>query len=1107
MESSSRDRSSRMDASSSVRDSSSRRRGTMRKSGSGIGDARRRRRASGDKNSMKQDGSLVDNSSGYTTASARGRGNMDMSGYSTSLRGSSQRRVPKETSIGNGSGDLSAATSTTGMTDSSASGMNRHVQKYRTAQEELQQHQHSKKPEKRHGRRRHSIAQGVPSSSSGDVGSKSPISSRGKRSLSSKYRLISRVAAGTTDTSGSPKTPRSRRRQSIGAENGNTEETLATSSGGSSNSDRNLRQLKQQQKHRPKRRSSLPGNTNTSGSGTIPLSNSRSNRNEDSGSDSNHGSSKNTNTGTVTGTLLKRAFTADAASTPTAGAATLRKAPPPLGVRKKSPIRSVKRNASMPAGKKGIQQPRSRADRRPSGGSKLLGTRSQSRDGGSSLRRASVSGAAVAQDNEQKQRRRRLSKDMASRTSWDTPKSKPKLSSAAMLMFGDKHKKNSGNISIDESSMPSLAALDLSIHAGKRYSADSSTIFTTTTNETDTIASAPNHGNSTVGRKALPQNTLLKAQSYSLLVDNATSHHVPVSPRRGRDGYEDEGSTAIYDSDYNDGDTYDGGDIYSTASIDHGTVATVTTTTSSTMRDGSSIIAADLSRSDVSRRSDESESRGSGGRRRRMMVEGSRKMDGSRMDRSGARRRAKSCDGSSEAPKTPRSSRKSPGRSAARPRRSSRGLASTDRRGSSGSLGRSRSRSGEPKAASRRRASMSASARSSSRDRVYYRERSSSSLEQKRARAAVAAAANAGSGGAIQRNQTTTAIPERQQSSNSLKSKKSVEPPSPRRQRAASSVGVHKSKSPRKRKKTKKKSSKLLESLSQIDTMWVRGSGDKAEMQAAASEAILSIPEGAINVQPQQRNRKSSNMSVGAASIGSSSRKSVGSGRRIRRQNSNGGASVASRGSSSSRKGRRPSKTKPRASDASWSLADIDVGEEKSVATHPIVASKSADDKFTETPRRKRESFRRVKSLGSADGLQSTSRQASQKSISSNPHQQSTPGGNRQFRSDKAMTTTQDPFSMKADEIDPFGSQHGEQFENDLFSANSLPDPFLGPKTQKLVKTSTEKPGNKKVDPLGPSFHMTDDFGDFGDASFANFDGSGSFQVISADDSTVKSML
>ena len=1079
-----------MDASSSVRDSSSRRRGTMRKSGSGVGDARRRRRASGDRNSMKQDAStsLADNSSGYTTAPARGRGSMDISGYSTSMRGSSQRRVAKENTLGNSSGDLSVATSTTGMVDSASSGMNRHVQKYRTAQEQLQQHQSSKKPEKRHSRRRHSSAQGIPSSSSGDVGSKSPISSRDKRSLSSKYKLISRVAAGATDAVAAPKTPKSRRRRSIGAEN-STEETLATSSGGSSNSGRNQEQpQQQQQKQRPKRRSSLPGKTNTNSSAIPPRSNSRTNRNQKSGSNSDLGTPKTNTTGTATRATPKRAFSIDSASTSSVGAAALAKAPPPSGVRKKSPIRSVKRNISMPAGKKGNQQLRSRTDRRPSGGSRLLGTRSHSGDRESSQRRASVAGAATAgQDIEQKQRRRRPSKDMASRTTWDTPKSKPKFSSAAILMFGGNHKKTSGSISMDDSSMPSLAALDLSIHTGKRYSADSSTIVTTTTNATDTIASAPNQGNSMVGRKPLPPNALLKAKSYSLLVDNATSHHVPLSPRRGGD---DDGSTTIDDSDVNDGDTYDGGDIYSAASIDQGTVATATTTTSSTMRDGSSLMAADLSRSDVSRRSDENESRASGGRRRRMMVDGSRKMDGSRMDRSEARRRAKSCDGSNGAPKTPRSSRKSPGRSAARPRRNSRGLSSSGRRGSSGSLGRSRSRSGEPKAASRRRASMSASVRSSSRDRGYSRERSSSSLEQKRARAAVVAAANTGSG-AIRRSQTTTAIPERQKSSNSLKSKNSAEPPSPRRQRGASSVLANKNKSPAKRKKTKKKISKLPDNLSQIETMWVRGSGDKAEMQAAASEVVANIPEGAINVQPQQRNRKSSNMSVGAASMGSSSRKGVGSSRLLPRQNSNGAASIASRGSSDSRKGRRPSKSRPRVSDTSWSLADIDLGEDMPGATPPIVASKSSDDKmFAETSRGKRENFRRVKSLGSRDGLQGKSRQASQKIIASNPQQPSTPEGNLRVTSDKSVASAQDPFTMKADEIDPFGSQHGEQFRNDVFSSNPLPDPFQAPKPQQFGKASTEKPGYKKGDPLGPSFHLTDDFGDFGDASFANYDGS-----------------
>ena len=965
--------------------------------------------------------------------------------------------------------------------------------------------------EKRHSRRRHSSAQGVPPPSSGDVGSKSPVSSKAKQALSSKYKLISRLAEGAVDTIVAPKTPRSRRRRSIGAENSTDNTTpLATSSGGSSNSDQQQKQ--QLQKHRPKRRSSLPGNTNTSSS------RSHSRNRVDEASHNHSSTPKKKNTSTVTGTLLKRAFTTDETSISTARSSLL-KAPTPLGVRSKSPIRSVKRNASMPAGKKGMQQPMSRADRRPSaGGARVLGTRSHSGDR-QSRRRASGSTAALGnvQENERKQRRRRPSKDMASRTSWDTPKSKPKLSSAAMLMFGEKNKpqRTNGSISLDDSSMPSLAALDLSIHTGngKRQSADSSTIHTMTTNETDTIASAPNKGSVQGLRKSLPPNALPKAQSFSLLVDNAPSHHAPLSPRKSADDDENENddSSAIYDSDIgDDNDTYDAGDIYSAASIDQGTVATITTATSSTMRDGSSLMVADLSRSDASRRSDGSGSResgsgsGSGGgglRRRRNMADGSRRMDGSRMDRGGGRRRAKSIDGSSGVPKTPRNGRKSPGRTSARPRRSSRGLASSDRRGSSGSLGRSRSRSGEPKAASRRRASMSASAQSSSRDRGYSRERSSSSLDQKRARAAIVAAVNASSGATAQN--TTVPTPQRQGSSNSLRRGKSVEPPSPRRQRSASTLKSDKSKSPRARKKkSKKKKSTVLESnLLQLDTMWVRESGDKTEMQAAANEAIAGIPEGAINVQPQQWNRKSSNRSVGAASMGSSSRKSVGNGRRIRRQNSNEAASLASHGSNGSRKGKRPSKSLPRTTITSRSSVDADMGEDMSVATPPIVASKSADETINgEAPRRKRDSFRRAQSWGANDaGLSSKSRQASQKSIASTPNQQSIAEdsqGATRGTVEKPVAAKRDPFSLKADEIDPFGSQHGEHFGNDLFSANALPDPF-----------HMQHPGQTKKDPLGPSFHLTDDFGDFGDASFADYDGSGSFQVVSVDDTTVQSRL
>eukprot|EP00797_Seminavis_robusta_P018506 Sro277_g106190.2 (244) ;mRNA; r:15614-16345 len=237
---------------------------------------------------------------------------------------------------------------------------------------------------------------------------------------------------------------------------------------------------------------------------------------------------------------------------------------------------------------------------------------------------------------------------------------------------------------------------------------------------------------------------------------------------------------------------------------------------------------------------------------------------------------------------------------------------------------------------------------------------------------------------------------------------------------------------------------------------------------------------------------------------------------------SSGSVSVASsQGSGPDRRRRsstnRQSMPEQRSSDATatWSLADIDVVgdgdcKDESVVTPATVSSSSAEEKLelevSSRTAKTGETLRRTKSTGSHFGGNNKSdgkshRQASQKSLSSAARKE-------QKRQESQKSTAKNPFSepsnksaflVKADQLDPFGSQHNERSGGtdpfDPFAPSVANDPF--------GLSKKEKP-KTKVDDLGPSFHLTNDFGDFGNESFGsvNFDGQDGFDVVRGEKST-----
>jgi len=794
------------------------------------------------------------------------------------------------------------------------------------------------------------------------------------------------------------------------------------------------------------------------------------------------------NGGSTTATLLKRVFASDGTVLP--------KTPAPGKQRNTAAIASKTHNAKVLA----QQRQRSNSRGRQATNSNSAKTPNPRR------RRASIAGSAASLEQRHRSCSRSRSrsrsrsirallppppplKDLASRTSWNTPKSKQKVSLDEFEM---------------DASMPSLAALSLHTANSKRLSTET---VDTNSSVDISLSKLP-----TVAAKGANNKAFINLWS-----DNAPSHaFMKIAPFSASQEL-DEAST-ICNSDgekveekQRQQKQEEGDDVFSADSFEPATVTTsATTATMSSFR--SNYHMGDLSKSDVSRRSemsrqsDESRnSRGSGGSssRRRKMKDASsgRKMDGSHVmadtSRMDSRQRALA------------SKSQSPGRANAKPRMSARDLISNSARRHSSRAVRSKSREPPERRMSRRRASLAANtSRSLSRERGFSpaavrRQKSSNALQRPFTDSHAEATRNRGS-----RDETDLGA-----TSNQLH------------------AGVEAEKDLRSLQKTRQPGSQKS-----LDT-----SAGATSINSSGRPSLQSI---------RRPGRRNANDSTSAASKASSA-----------------GSRKGRRPSKTNMLDQRPSGA---TTSTTWTLSDIGVGAADasgSEVTPLSVTSSSADDKALPiTPCRQKQSIRRSRSTGSEDGsvLKSMSqmsqkqqslrrsssigsedgntfesvRQVSQKNMGS----QSARHGrnNRRQDSQKSVASTAsntEPFVLHQEEqqgpievfanfgsfpepaeVDPFGSQRlGRSF--DLFEAPASDDEknsFSAVKkpslSDQLNLSKFPKPQPSKTsDSLGSSFHMADDFGDFGEASFGSLkcdlDGSTSFQVLSVDKSRNKSLL
>lgn len=565
-----------------------------------------------------------------------------------------------------------------------------------------------------------------------------------------------------------------------------------------------------------------------------------------------------------------------------------------------------------------------------------------------------------------------------------------------------------------ESSMPSLQALDLSIHTnstapgGKRVSSDSQSILTMATHETEETTTKNNRAAATAA--VLRDAAQPKQQVLSLTVDNAFSHGQSQSVllKDGSGNNNNNNNNRYDEDDYDDYDEdFDYGDEPDEASTICNSVGdsnhekhrrtrskrNYMTSTNGNNRSSSSLDKMSRSEGAGAHRRMPSDGSGGKGASRRSMG------GGSYVEVSTRRRTASSNLDDSGLQEGTSSRRRN--RSSSHHRSSSSGMshsareAGSSRRGSTRNLRVTKAHSSagsDDERRQQRRASTSV--RSLSTDRNMSRTGSARKMSSSQR-------------SLTQRSRpdspTLTQSPRRQKSATSLKGDSSSVTKSPRR--------------------TKK-----------------QGRSQSMALGSAANAAVGHLNLDSIDKKNKDifQNNKSSSMSVGAGSLGSAK---SGKGRRSkpRRHLSNGSGS--SNGSGNGRRRTRDSPIDlPDAADMT-DKGDLDA----SVTTPPTVSSSSADEKFT------------------------------------GPHDDFTAAF-------EDMTHGPNTFSLNAAEIDPFDDHiapSGDPF------GSGLPDPFHLSKPTKDGAFSLGHSKAEDIDPASSSFHMSSDFGDFGQASF----GSVNFEV------------